>query len=219
MRPARFLISYGWKLAMDRNAASGASSSGPANSGSGGPGQRPGHVLVLGGAASGKSRTAETLVTRLAEKRGLTRVYLATARIHDDEMRTKVRRHELQRGPGWTTREVPLDVPQALSSLSAQNVVLLDCATLWLTNLLLEGHDLEAEQTRLISALHGAEAPVFIVSNEVGAGIVPENALARQFREAQGQLNQRLAGAVENVVAVMAGLPLVLKGTDPAGWT
>lgn len=159
------------------------------------------------------------MVTRLAEKRGLTRVYLATARIHDDEMRAKVRRHELQRGPGWTTHEVPLDVPQALSSLSAQNVVLLDCATLWLTNLLLEGHDLEAEQTRLISALHGAEAPVFIVSNEVGAGIVPENALARQFREAQGQLNQRLAGAVENVVAVMAGLPLVLKGTDPAGWT
>ncbi len=157
------------------------------------------------------------MTTALAAKCGARRVYVATAQVFDDEMAAKVRRHRIQRGEDWTTREVPLDVPEALNDLTAQDVLLLDCATLWITNLLLADRDVAAEEARLVAALKVAKAPVFIVSNEVGQGIVPDNALSRQFREAQGRLNQALAAEVDHVVVVIAGLPLALKGPLPDG--
>jgi adenosylcobinamide kinase / adenosylcobinamide-phosphate guanylyltransferase len=164
-------------------------------------------TLVLGGAASGKSRHAEGLVTAT----GRDRVYIATAQAFDAEMSAKISAHQLLRGPGWRTVEEPLDLPMALNGVASHEVVLIDCATLWLTNLILSEADIDAARTALLAALDACPVPVVIVSNEVGAGIVPDNALARRFRNAQGRLNQVLAAEAGHVVAVMAGLPLVLK--------
>ncbi|WP_306047833.1 bifunctional adenosylcobinamide kinase/adenosylcobinamide-phosphate guanylyltransferase [Nioella sp. MMSF_3534] len=172
----------------------------------------PGLTLVIGGAASGKSAQAEALV----RDHGGQRVYVATAQAFDDEMRAKISAHqEMRAGDGWRTVEAPFDVVGALDGLGSGDVVLLDCATFWLTNLLLSERDWQAEADTLIAALKACPAPVVVVSNETGQGIVPENALARAFREAQGRLNQRLAAEAGLVVAVMAGLPLVLKGEAP----
>lgn len=167
--------------------------------------------LVTGGARSGKSALAERLV-RLAPA---PHVYLATAEAWDGEMRARIAQHRLDRGPGWHTVEAPLDLAAVLEQ--AAGSVLIDCATLWLTNHMLAGHDLEAETARLLAALARASGPVVVVSNEVGWGIVPDNALARRFRDAQGRLNQRLAAQADLAVAVIAGLPLVLKGALPEG--
>jgi len=168
-------------------------------------------TLVLGAAASGKSSYAE----RLAEATGAPMTYIATAESRDEEMRVKIVAHQARRGPGWTTIEAPFDIAPALAE--AEGVALVDCATFWLTNHLLAGHDLVTEETRLFKALAASPVPVIVVSNEIGAGIVPENALARHFRAAQGGLNQSLAARADLVVAVMAGLPLVLKGRLPEG--
>ncbi|SEQ11487.1 bifunctional adenosylcobinamide kinase/adenosylcobinamide-phosphate guanylyltransferase [Thalassovita taeanensis] len=168
-------------------------------------------TLVLGGAGSGKSLWAETLVTGT----GAARLYLATAQAWDQEMQAKVTRHKAQRGANWTTIEAPLDVTGALAQARADQVVLLDCATMWLSNHLLADSDLPGEQARLLTALLNCAAPVVVVSNELGMSVVPDNALARQFREAQGRLNQALAAQAGLVVAVMAGLPLALKGQLP----
>lgn len=170
--------------------------------------------LILGGAASGKSAFAERLLS--ATGRPLT--YIATARALDEEMRVKIVAHQARRGPGWTTVEAPLDLNTPLAEIGAEGAVLVDCATLWLTNHILENHDITTEETRLLRAVQSCAAPVVVVSNEVGAGIVPENAMARHFRSAQGALNQSLAARAELVVAVMAGLPMVLKGTLPEGF-
>jgi adenosylcobinamide kinase / adenosylcobinamide-phosphate guanylyltransferase len=132
-------------------------------------------------------------------------------------MRARIAAHRRDRGRDWTTVEAPLDLAGALGDATADEFVLIDCATLWLTNHLLAEHDLDNEGTRLLAALFACPAPVVIVSNEVGWGIVPDNALARQFRDAQGRLNQRLATQAGLVIGVMAGLPMVLKGTLPAG--
>ncbi len=167
----------------------------------------PSLTLVVGGAASGKSAHAEHLVTAT----GRSRVYVATAEAWDDEMRAKVAQHRDQRGPNWRTIEEPRDIAAALSSVRATEVVLIDCATLWLTNQLMAGADLETESRSLIAALTSCTAPVVVVSNEVGAGIVPETSLGRTFRNAQGRLNQRLAASADQVITVIAGLPLVLK--------
>ena len=167
--------------------------------------------LIIGGARSGKSAFAERLVTQT----GCARRYIATARAWDDEMRTRIAQHQQDRADGWTTVEAPLDLPAALASARADEAVLVDCATLWLTNHLLAHHDLSHETLRLAAALADCPAPVVIVSNETGWGIVPENALARRFRDEQGRLNQRLAVEAGLVVAVIAGLPLVLKGHLP----
>lgn len=169
-------------------------------------------TLVIGGARSGKSALAERLV--VASR--LPRTYIATAEPFDDEMRTRIARHQAARGEGWRTVAAPRDVAAPLGE--AEGVVLLDCATLWLSNHLLAGADIAAESARLLAALAGARAPVVVVSNEVGWSIVPENALARAFRDHQGRLNQALAGEAGLVVAVMAGLPLVLKGAMPGGF-
>ena len=166
--------------------------------------------MVIGGAASGKSVLAEGLVTGT----GLRRVYLATAQAWDDEMRDRIAAHRDRRA-GWATVEAPCDVAGALAGVPAGSVVLLDCATLWLTNVLLEGADVAVEEGALLAALAACAAPVVVVTNEVGLSIVPDNALARAFRDAQGRLNQRLAAQAGLVVAVWAGLPLVLKGQSP----
>lgn len=169
-------------------------------------------TLVLGGAASGKSRYGEGLV-RAASGR---RVYLATAEAYDDEMRAKIAGHrDTRAADGWTTIEAPLDLAPVLGAVSADQAVLLDCATLWLSNHMLAGHDMRDAETALMTALAACAAPVVVVSNEVGLSVVPENALARQFQRAQGELNQRLAGEAGLVVQVTAGLPMTLKGALP----
>ncbi|MDU9005001.1 bifunctional adenosylcobinamide kinase/adenosylcobinamide-phosphate guanylyltransferase [Sedimentitalea todarodis] len=167
------------------------------------------HILVLGGAASGKSAFAETL----AEKSGKPLIYLATALAFDPEMRHKIDRHIARRGDVWTTVEAPLDLVPALGSLSSRQGCLLDCATMWLSNLMLAEKDINSAQTALIDAIRACAAELVIVSNEVGQGIVPENSLARRFRDAQGRLNIALAAECDIVVQVIAGLPRVLKGS------
>jgi adenosylcobinamide kinase/adenosylcobinamide-phosphate guanylyltransferase len=165
-------------------------------------------TLVLGGARSGKSTFAETLVS----DSGLTPVYLATATDGDEEMRARIAQHRKQRGDGWRTVEEPLALIDALTrdSKSGQ-VVLVDCLTLWLSNLMHAGRDPDIETRRLTRFLGVALHPVVFVSNEVGMGLVPETPLGRAFRDAQGRLNQAVAATVPNVVFVAAGLPLWLK--------
>lgn len=143
------------------------------------------------------------------------RRYIATAQAWDDEMRARIAQHQTDRGEGWKTVEAPLDLASALAQVTQDEVVLVDCATLWLSNHLLADHDLTAECARLLAALAACHAPVVIVSNEVGFGIVPDNALARRFRDAQGRLNQQLAAQAGLAVLVVAGLPVVLKGALP----
>lgn len=165
-------------------------------------------TLVLGGAASGKSAYAEMR----ALQSGKSRAYLATSTSQDDEMQAKIDRHIAQRGPGWTTIEAPLDLGPTLSNLTADQICLIDCATLWLSNQMMANNDILTAQSALLSALESCAAPCIIVTNEVGHGIVPDNALARTFREAQGRLNIELAAQAELVVQVTVGLPIVLKG-------
>lgn len=168
----------------------------------------PGVTFILGGAASGKSEFAENLCLSSGKQRH----YLATSQVFDDEMQDKVRKHVNQRGDGWTTHEAPFDVIPVLDGLTAGDICLLDCATMWLTNHLLQDSDMAAEQDRLFAAIDRCKGHLVIVSNETGQGIVPENRLARQFREAQGRLNIRLARHADLVVQVIVGLPQVLKG-------
>ena len=168
-------------------------------------------TLVLGGAASGKSAYAESLVVQS----GLERVYIATAQAFDAEMTDKIADHRKSRGPDWTTVEEPYDLAPHLAGVTADQIVLLDCATMWLSNHLLAENDIKVAADLLLNALAACPAPVIVVSNEVGASIVPETPLGRRFREAQGRLNQDLAARSDLVVAVMAGLPLVLKGSLP----
>lgn len=169
-------------------------------------------TLVVGGARSGKSAFAERLLFATARPRR----YIATAEAWDDEMRARIAQHQQDRGTDWITVEAPLDLPTALAAAQPDEAVLIDCATLWLTNHLLADHDLPTATEALVSALAACPAPVVIVSNETGWGIVPDNALARRFRDAQGRLNQRLAAEAALAVTVIAGLPLALKGTLPA---
>lgn len=166
-------------------------------------------ALVLGGASSGKSAFAEGLVTGW----GRPRVYIATAEAWDLEMQGKIARHREARGPGWRTLEAPRDLPAALRDVKPAEAALIDCATLWLSNLLLAEADLAVEEARLLDALTACPAPVAVVSNEVGLGLVPDTPLGRRFRDAQGGLNRRLAERADLVVFVAAGLPLVLKGS------
>lgn len=167
--------------------------------------------LILGGAASGKSAYAENLI----KSHSASKYYIATANVWDAEIEMKVAAHRSARGPDWTTLEAPMDVVHALKSLSAADTVLIDCATMWLSNHLLENSALEAEQLKMLAALNDCPASIVIVSNEVGHGIVPDNALARKFREAQGRLNIELAQTADLVVFITAGLAQVLKGQAP----
>ena len=168
-------------------------------------------TFILGGASSGKSAYAEQLVVST----GRPRTYIATAQAFDAEMRQKIADHVGQRGDAWTTIEAPLDPCAALVSQNSGHVVLLDCVTLWLSNVLLADHDIDAACARLLAALAACPCPAVVVSNEVGMGIVPDNALSRRFRAAQGRINRQIAAQADAVVAVMAGLPLSLKGDLP----
>jgi len=164
-------------------------------------------TLVLGGARSGKSRYAETLITALPPPW----IYVATAQALDAEMTARIEAHKARRGAGWTTVEAPRELAGALVA-RAQAPVLVDCLTLWLSNLMMANARVDAELDRLELALAEANAPIVLVSNEVGSGIVPDNALARRFRDLQGGLNQRIAGRADHVVLLVAGLPLFVKG-------
>jgi adenosylcobinamide kinase/adenosylcobinamide-phosphate guanylyltransferase len=169
-------------------------------------------TLILGGARSGKSRLAE----RLARESGRERVYVATAQAFDDEMAERIARHRIDRGDGWTTVETPLDLAAAVRGESEPGrVLLVDCLTLWLSNVMLAGRDVAAGIDDLVDAVTAVQAPLVLVSNEVGLGIVPDTPLGRRFRDAQGILNQRIAAVVPRVVFVAAGLPLALKGPLP----
>jgi adenosylcobinamide kinase/adenosylcobinamide-phosphate guanylyltransferase len=161
------------------------------------------NLFVLGGARSGKSRYAQGR----AEQIGQARIFVATAEAYDDEMRDRIARHRADRGEGWNTVEAPTDLARAISDHSRpDNVLLVDCLTLWTSNLLLAERDIP-----LIVTLHNAPGPVILVANEVGLGIVPDNALARRFRDAAGIVNQRVAAVATEVVFIAAGLPLRLK--------
>jgi adenosylcobinamide kinase/adenosylcobinamide-phosphate guanylyltransferase len=171
-------------------------------------------TLVLGGARSGKSSFAEGLV----RASGLAKVYVATAEAGDGEMRERIAHHSARRGTEWRTVEEPLRLVDAISREAERGrILLIDCLTLWLSNLMHAGQDIARETDRLTDALQGAACPVVLVSNEVGLGHVPETPLGRQFRDEQGRLNQRVAAVVPNVAFVAAGLPLWLKGKMPQG--
>ncbi|WP_199707455.1 bifunctional adenosylcobinamide kinase/adenosylcobinamide-phosphate guanylyltransferase [Teichococcus wenyumeiae] len=165
-------------------------------------------TLVLGGARSGKSRHAEALLARHPSPW----VYLATAEAWDEEMRARIAEHRVRRDGRWRTVDAPLDLPAALAT---PQPVLVDCLTLWLTNLMLGKHDVEAATTALEAALRARAAPTVLVANEVGLGIVPESALGRAFRDRAGVLNQRVAAVADHVHFIAAGLPLLLKGELP----
>lgn len=167
------------------------------------------HSLILGGARSGKSAWAESR----AEGSGLRPVYVATAEALDDEMRERIARHRARRDTAWRTLEAPLELARAIvEEAAADRVLLVDCLTLWLTNLMVAERDLEGEQAELLRALEAARGPVIMVSNEVGQGVVPANAMARAFVDRAGHLHQALARGCGLVVLITAGLPLALKG-------
>ena len=166
----------------------------------------PSLTLVLGGARSGKSRYAESLLG------GAGGVYIATAEAIDDEMRARIGRHRARRDDRWTTAEAPLDLAGALRARGRNAPgVLVDCLTVWLGNLMHAGRDVDHEVRALLESLAVIEAPVVLVANEVGLGVVPDNPLARAFRDHAGELNQALAARADRVVLVTAGVPLVLK--------
>jgi adenosyl cobinamide kinase/adenosyl cobinamide phosphate guanylyltransferase len=164
-------------------------------------------TFVIGGARSGKSRYGESVIATLPPPW----TYVATAQALDAEMAERIGAHRARRGVNWRTVEAPRDLAGALKA-SVATPVLIDCLTLWLSNLMLADADIEAETARLEQALAAFEAPVILVANEVGSGIVPEHELGRRFRDLQGVLNQRIAARADHVVLVVAGLPLVLKG-------
>ena len=169
----------------------------------------PATTFVLGGARSGKSAFAEGLVL----KSGLSPVYVATGRAADGEMKERIARHRERRGDGWRTVEEPLDLTGVLQrNAGSASAVLVDCLTLWLTNLMMEGRDVEAETARLAGVLPSLPGLVVLVSNEVGLGIVPDNAMARAFRDHAGRLHQQIAAMADEVYFMAAGLPLKMKG-------
>jgi adenosylcobinamide kinase / adenosylcobinamide-phosphate guanylyltransferase len=169
-------------------------------------------TLVLGGARSGKSAYAEAAARAASGDRPP--VMIATAQAFDDEMAERIQRHRADRGDAWRTVEAPLDLTAALACLTADDVAVVDCLTLWLTNVMLGEHDLSAARAELLDSVHRTPARLWLVSNEVGFGIVPENALARHFRDEAGRLHQAIAAQADEVVLVVAGLPLRIK---PAG--
>lgn len=171
------------------------------------------HTLILGGAKSGKS----SLALELANKAGGHRVFLATAQAGDGEMRERIRRHQAERGPDWSTVEEPVELGTALQRADgADTVLVVDCLTLWLSNLLtvanLPAEEVNHRGKELAALLPALKSQVLLVANEVGLGIVPDNALARLYRDLAGSLNQELARVCGRVIWVAAGLPLVLKG-------
>ncbi|TDK38700.1 bifunctional adenosylcobinamide kinase/adenosylcobinamide-phosphate guanylyltransferase [Rhizobium deserti] len=171
---------------------------------------RHGHVsFVLGGARSGKSGFAE----RLALESGLDRHYVATGQPFDDEMRLRIMQHQADRGAGWTTHETAVDLAPLLGQIdSPSRVIVVDCLTLWVTNLMMEEMDIGQATDAIVHVLSGCSARLVLVSNEVGMGIVPDNRMAREFRDHAGRLHQRIAAEADEVIFMAAGLPLKMKG-------
>lgn len=168
-------------------------------------------LFVIGGARSGKSRYAQAR----AEAAGESPVFVATAEAFDDEMRARIAQHRADRDARWRTVEAPRDLPAAIDALNGSRaVVLVDCLTLWASNLLLTDADIPAATAGLCAAVARFEGSLILVANEVGLGIVPDNALARQFRDAAGQINQAVAASADEVVLLTAGLPLTLKARE-----
>ena len=168
-------------------------------------------VLVIGGCRSGKSSYA----LELAEQIPGQKIFIATCIPHDKEMENRILHHKKQRSRTWSTLEVPVRLPEEISKNSRkENVILVDCLTLWLSNLLLENNDqseIDAHIRKLIRSLEKAECPIILVSNEVGTGIVPENRLARLFRDVAGFTNQRVAACADKVIWMVAGIPVGVK--------
>ena len=166
-------------------------------------------VFVLGGARSGKSRFAESLVSDT----GLERHYVATGQAWDDEMRERIAQHRADRGDLWQTHEEPMNLVSRLAAIDGERrAVLVDCLTLWVTNLMMAERDIAAEFAALTEFLPKAKARLVLVSNEVGLGIVPDNRMAREFRDHAGRLHQMIAAASAEVYFIAAGLPLKMKG-------
>lgn len=166
-------------------------------------------LLVLGGARSGKSRYAQQRCEAVAGRLA----YIATAQAFDAEMVDRIARHQSERGERWTTRDAPFDLAGAIrDAADGAEAILADCLTLWLSNLLLADTDIAAAVAELADAVVSCPVPLVLVANEVGFGIVPDNALARRFRDEAGLLNQKMAAICGEVVFVAAGLPLTIKG-------
>ena len=167
-------------------------------------------IFVLGGCRSGKSRHALELAEKISD---IHRVFIATCVPYDEEMKDRVRCHRQDRGSTWTTVDAPVELADAIlkHSQTAQ-VILADCLTLWMSNLLMESENMESRVEQLTMAILQAQCPVIVVSNEVGTGIVPENALARQYRDAVGLANQKVAACVDKVIWMVAGIPVLIKG-------
>jgi adenosylcobinamide kinase / adenosylcobinamide-phosphate guanylyltransferase len=164
-------------------------------------------ILITGGARSGKSTRAEARARAFAGKP----VYVATAEGLDHEMRERIAKHRARRGQEWIEHETPLELVAALNATDGGGARLVDCLTIWLSNLMHEGRDWAKEAAHLAEALKAQQSPVVLVTNEVGSGIVPDNALAREFRDAAGLLNQMIARAADEVELVVAGLPMRVK--------
>ncbi|RED47668.1 bifunctional adenosylcobinamide kinase/adenosylcobinamide-phosphate guanylyltransferase [Aestuariispira insulae] len=174
-----------------------------------------GIIYVCGGARSGKTGYAQKMVEEIAATAGLAKIYIATAQAWDAEMADRIQRHQSERGPDWQTAEAPMDLPEKILELSnPETILLVDCLTLWLTNILLAERNIDAQRIALVAAIEGAKGPVVLVSNEVGMGIVPENALARRFRDEAGWVNQAVAKAADKAVLVASGLPVILKDNN-----
>jgi len=172
-------------------------------------------ILITGGARSGKSRYAE----ERARETGARLLYVATAEAGDDEMSQRIAAHCARRGDEWTTIEAPVEIARAVRENRGFDAAVVDCVTLWLSNLVERADDTAIERAveEFIAAVRGFDAPAFIVTNELGSGIVPENALARRFRDLAGRTNQRLAEAADEVVLMVAGLPIFAKKGGTCG--
>ncbi len=164
-------------------------------------------TLITGGARSGKSQFAEQTALAL----GTAPVYVATAEDGDDEMKARIAAHQARRDDRWADRPAPLDLVEALAETEGDGPRLVDCLTLWLSNLMFSGRDWQVEAGKLVDALRRSVCPVVIVTNEVGSGIVPDNALGREFRDAHGRLNQMVAAVANEVYLVVCGLPMKVK--------
>jgi adenosylcobinamide kinase/adenosylcobinamide-phosphate guanylyltransferase len=168
-------------------------------------------TFILGGARSGKSRYAQEAAERAAKTRGVSPLLIATATAGDAEMAERIARHQQDRGPGWRTLEAPLALSQALIGLEAGDVAVVDCLTLWLSNSMMEEEGHAGRLAGLVPAIRACKGDVWLVSNEVGWGVVPDNALARRFRDEAGLLHQGIVEAADEAVLIVAGRPLTLK--------
>ncbi|MFE9083905.1 bifunctional adenosylcobinamide kinase/adenosylcobinamide-phosphate guanylyltransferase [Brevundimonas sp. NPDC003935] len=168
-------------------------------------------TLVLGGARSGKSAYAQRQAEQAEAGTGRPPLMIATAEAFDEEMRDRIDRHRTDRGDDWRTLEAPLELAEALRDLSAEDVVVVDCLTLWLSNQMLADRDVAAAIDDLALALSSCPAAVWVVSNEVGWSLVPDNALGRRFRDEAGRLNQRIASIADNACLIVAGMKLDLQ--------